>query len=479
MTSRRAIRTVGLAAAVVLVGGGVVALAQADEGDGGAPSRPAAQGSPAAPAPTTAPPPVPTGPVLSYVLNTARGEDGVAAGESAAVAAGGEVVATWPQVGVVVAHSGVVDFAARVRAAEGVESAGATRTAAVSRPVDSVPEATPTEPGLPAEGTAYDVAAIGAQATQGSPDVLVAVLDSGIEDTHPDLAAAVDAEASAGCTDGGRLVRERSAWLPTSSDHGTHVAGTIAAARDGAGVVGVAPGVRVSSVKVVDEDGLIYPEYAVCGYLWAAETGADVSNASLYVDPWQYWCPDDPDQAAAIESVRRAVAFATDAGVLNVAAAGNDSTDLAAKASDATSPNDTVPVTRPITNACVDMPAELDGVVTVAAVGPGGGKARFSNFGAGVIDVAAPGVDVWSTTLGGSWGTKSGTSMAAPHVAGVAALLAGRLPDADPAELARLLEEQAVDTPCAPLAGQPCAGDAADNGYVGEGVVSAARAAGG
>ena len=470
------------AAAAVLLAGALTAVAR-DDGD-----RPADRvAAPAAPPPasTTAPPAPPppppaSGPLLSYVVNTAPGAEGVRLGAQAVEAQGGEVVVSWPQVGVVVAHSAVVGFAARVRGEEGVQSAGATRTAAVVPKADSAPEATPTEPGLPAEGTAPDLVAIGADRLPpgaGSRDVLVAVLDSGVEDTHPDLAPAFDAEASAGCTDAGRLDRDRAAWLPTSSDHGTHVAGTIAAADDGQGVVGVAPGVRLSSVKVVDEAGLIYPEYAVCGYLWAAESGADVSNASLYVDPWQYWCPGDPDQAAAVEAVQRAVRFATAAGVLSVAAAGNDSTDLAAKTSDSTSPNDTVPVTRPITSACVDLPAELDGVVTVAATQDDGTKARFSNWGLGVVDVAAPGVDVWSTTLGGSWGTKSGTSMAAPHVAGVAALLASRLPDAPPAELARLLEQQATDTPCRPLAGQPCAGTDADNAYAGEGVVDALAAA--
>lgn len=60
-------------------------------------------------------------------------------------------------------------------------------------------------------------------------------------------------------------------WGPTTSAHGTHVAGTIAAADDGQGVTGVAPGVRVASVKVVDDEGFIYPEYAACGFMWAAQ----------------------------------------------------------------------------------------------------------------------------------------------------------------------------------------------------------------
>ena len=105
----------------------------------------------------------------------------------------------------------------------------------------------------------------------------------------------------------------------------------------------MAPDTRISSVKVVDQDGFIYPEYAICGFVWAARSGADITNNSYYIDPWQYWCPADPDQAAAIESVRRAVTYAEGQGVLSVAAAGNDYRDLAAKGTDTSSPNDTTP----------------------------------------------------------------------------------------------------------------------------------------
>ena len=132
--------------------------------------------------------------------------------------------------------------------------------------------------------------------TDGSRSVVVGVLDSGIDASHPDLAANIDARL-------GQLRRRRppghlaDAWLPTTSDHGTHVAGTIAAARNGVGIVGVAPNVRLASVKVVNDDGFIYPEYAVCGFVWAAEHHMDVTNNSYYVDPFEFWCDDQPDQA--------------------------------------------------------------------------------------------------------------------------------------------------------------------------------------
>ncbi len=434
--------------------------------------------------------PVANGPLLSYVVNT-RANPGQSAKAARAVeAAGGTVVQTWAQIGVVVAQSAVPDFRSRVLATKGggIDSVGATRTAAVITPPDSVPVPGRTPATLPAEGTAFDVAQLRADRAhalpggKGSRDVLVAVLDSGVEDTHEDLAANFDAAGSASCIRGGRPTTTRAEWLPTSSDHGTHVAGTIAADDNGKGVVGVAPDVRISSVKVVDENGFIYPEYAICGFVWAAEHGADVTNSSYYIDPWMYWCDTDPDQAAAKEAVTRAVDYAAGRGVVNVAAAGNDYTDLANNTVDTTSPDDTTPVSRPLDASCVDMPAELPGVVTVSATTATRVKSSFSNYGLGVIDVAAPGSSIWSTTLGSTYGTKSGTSMASPHVAGVAALLKSTHPDATSAQVLALLRGQAQDQACgAPIvltgrATQTCTGTTAYNSFFGDGIVDALAA---
>ena len=150
--------------------------------------------------------------------------------------------------------------------------------------------------------------------TDGSRDVLVGVLDSGIDPDHPDLAPNIDTDESVNCTDAGRLDRSATGWYPTTSDHGTHVAGTIAAARNGVGIVGVAPNVRMAAVKVVNDAGFIYPEYAVCGFVWAGMRGMDVTNNSYYVDPFMYYCEDQPDQYAAKEAVRRAVEWSTAPG---------------------------------------------------------------------------------------------------------------------------------------------------------------------
>jgi subtilisin family serine protease len=330
----------------------------------------------------------------------------------------------------------------------------------------------------PGEATQWDMAMIKAdqaiEINPGSPDVLVGVLDSGIDVTHPDLAGQVDADASVNCTAAGRPDTSATGWLPTTSDHGTHVAGTIAAADNGLGIVGVAPGVQMASVKVVNDDGFIYPEYAVCGFVWAGLHGVDVTNNSYYIDPFMYWCADQPDQAAVKEAVRRAIDFSTDRGAVHAAAAGNASTDLANNTRDTSSPNDSTAVDRTINSGCEDLPTEADGVVTVSSVTSTGALSSFSNRGLGKIDVAAPGSAIVSTELNGTWDTKSGTSMASPHVAGVLALMKSAHPDWTPAQLEQAVRDQADDRPCGTTAvGPACVGTPQENSFFGDGMVDA------
>ncbi|GAB7193711.1 S8 family serine peptidase [Kineococcus sp. NUM-3379] len=441
----------------------------------------------AAPAPVPAPAapasaPAAAGPLLSYVVNTRATGGHVKAAEQAVTAAGGTVVQTWREIGVVVARSTAPDFAQRVRelaaaARKPVDSAGPTRTAAIVEEPGGTGTFRPTAPTGPEYQ--WDMTQIGVDeahlTSTGSPRVLVGVLDSGVDETHPELDSSFDAASSVSCVRGGVPDTTPGAWRPTTSDHGMHVAGTIAADRDGAGMVGVAPDTRIASVKVVDDDGYIYPEYAVCGFMWAAQQRMDVTNNSYFVDPWMFWCPDAPEQAPALEAVRRAVAHATDRGVLSVAAAGNSNYDLANKTTDASSPNDTTPVPRPVTNACLDIPTELPGVVTVSSVDASGAKSSFSNFGLDVIDVAAPGRGILSTLPGGLYGVKNGTSMASPHVAGVAALLVAARPGAKPAELLRLLQQQADLQPC-PAGDARCTADEDETAFHGHGLVDAAEA---
>src|SRR6266545_1364675 len=358
-----------------------------------------------------------TGELMNYVVNaTATGT--TAKAEAAIKAAGGTVVQSWQQIGVVVAQSTDTGFQARVKKAaepNTVQSVGATRTAATTegpaQGAQSIESETAVVPD-PRESEQWDLREIKADqahdVTDGSRSVLVGVNDSGIDESHPDLAPNFDAADSVNCINNGRPDTTYGAWRPTTSDHGQHVAGTVAAARNGVGIVGVAPGVRIASVKVVNDDGFIYPEYSICGFVWAAEHHMDVTNHSYYIDPFEFWCKDNGDQGAVQEAVRRAVAYATGKGSLAVAAAGNSNYDLANKTTDSSSPNDTTPAPRTIDNGCLDMPTELPGVITVASLDQGGAKSSFSNYGLGTIDIAAPGRRILSTVLHGGYGLKSG-----------------------------------------------------------------------
>jgi subtilisin family serine protease len=455
----------------------------------------------------------PEGQISSYVVNVGGGRTAWGQAHRAVDAAEGDVVQDWPQIRVIVVHSTNDTFRSDVvsgPAGGAIPSVGATRTVGVK-------EGTPgTATGLseaqlarggaqgefantvtedvaadPREGEQWDMQVIKAdqahQVSDGSRDVLVGVLDSGIDPDHPDLEANIDTADSVNCTDAGRVDQSTTGWHPTTSDHGTHVAGTIAAARNGLGIVGVAPNARMASVKVVNDDGFIYPEYAICGFMWAGLKGMDVTNNSYYVDPFMYYCSDQADQAAAMEAVNRAVQWSTGQGVVHAAAAGNARTDLTNNTFDNTSPDDSKPVDRTINDGCFDIPTELPGVVTVSSFARKPGTldtylSSFSNRGLGIIDVGAPGSSILSTIVkDNGYGLKSGTSMATPHTVGVLALLAGQHPGWSPQQLKSALETQADDKACeAPqpstAANPACVGPAEDNSYAGEGMIDALEA---
>ncbi|WP_354643598.1 S8 family peptidase [Kitasatospora camelliae] len=437
----------------------------------------AAPSSPAAPAAVWA------AGTRAYLVITAPGD--TTAARTAVTANGGSVFASYDAIGVVVAHSASAGFATALRAVAGVQQVGATRTSDV--PADAYDPALPANPAQSAttltESTRWDMSQIKADqawaVTTGSASVKVGVLDTGVDDQHQDLAPNFDAADSVSCAYGKPDTRT-GAWRDVDT-HGTHVAGTIAAAKNGKGVVGVAPGVRIASVRVAEPgNSFFYAENTICGFVWAGDHGFKVTNNSYYTDPWQFNCPNDLDQAAIIEGVKRAQAYAEGKGSLQVAAAGNANYDLANKTTDTSSPNDSTPVTRTITNACIDIPTELPGVVTVSAMGRGNVKASYSNYGTGVIDVAAPGGDgadgVYSTLPGGKYGNKNGTSMASPHVTGVAALMVSADPTLTPADLRARLASQATDTACP--ADSRCTGTTGNNGFFGEGQVDALKAVG-
>jgi thermitase len=214
------------------------------------------------------------------------------------------------------------------------------------------------------------------EVTSGKSSVVIAVLDTGIDKGHEDLAGKVIAEAN--FTDS-----------PTANDiygHGTHVAGIIAAeANNVAGIAGVAYDCRLMNVKVADDSGMFYGYVAANGIRWAVEHGADVINLSLFaVQP-------SPDMEEAIN-------YAWNRGVVVVAAAGNGIG------------------TKPA------YPAYYSNCLAVVATDENDCVASWSSHG-DWVDVAAPGVDIYSTLPGNQYDNKSGTSMAAAHVSGLAGLL--------------------------------------------------------
>jgi subtilisin family serine protease len=442
--------------------------------------------------------------------------------EASVRSSGGHVLKSWPQIGVVIATSTSADFAATVRRKPGVSGAGATRdlaelsqgTAARRAPaqremladiapVAEIAGATAKTAGAvapePLEADQWGLRQIRSEQANaisgGSRNILVGVLDSGIEASHPDLAPNLDVSKSVGCANDGVPDTSPAAWAPTTSTHGTHVAGTIAAARNGIGVAGVAPNVRIAAVKVVNDDGYIYPEYAICGFLWAADHGMDVTNNSYFIDPWNLWCKTDVDQAAVIEAVKRAVDYSARKDVVNLAALGNNNWDLSHPITDTGSPNNGTPVERTVGNECFDMPAELPGVIGVSSVGPEKRKAYYSSYGIIEADVTAPGGDakvvastpsgngrILSTVVGGNYGYSQGTSMATPHAVGVVALIRSKHQNWPGLLVAASLGLRADRIACPPGVYDPdgtgawlatCQGGASGKGFYGFGEVDA------
>ncbi|MFC4858288.1 S8 family peptidase [Actinophytocola glycyrrhizae] len=450
---------------------------------------------------------------LRYLILLAPGTTQPDAADEIAASCGA-LTAYYPQIAVAVASSADSGFAERIGTDRAFSAEGALAAQQGPRKDETSAEATAaTDPvevdGTDRTGEQWDMAMIGADRARrinpGSKDVVVGVLDSGVDPNHPDLTAALDRTTSAGCLSG-KPDPAPAAWEPTASPHGTHVAGTIAAADDGHGTAGVAPGVRIASVKVVDDQGYILPEYAVCGLMWATANKMKVTNNSYFVDPWLMTCDRDSEHVV-YESVRRAVDYATQQGVLTVAAATNEGADLA-DPSGRTAEN---PVAsgmakgqakrRTLDGSCKVLPAGLRGVVAVSAVGHNELKASYSSYGLGVVDVTAPGGEtkpkayepsgakqddngcVLSTVPGG-YDRFCGTSMATPHVAGVAALIASEHPDATPQAITKMLTEDAESLPCPAdydlddtgAQDAYCTGYKPYNGFYGHGLVDATAA---
>ncbi|WP_052434660.1 S8 family peptidase [Streptacidiphilus melanogenes] len=449
---------------------------------------------------------------LAYLVVADRADAaGIAAADLAVRDEQGLVGQEYPQIGVVLAYASVADFGARVRMHPGIAAAGASRTAPVPDPRVGTPysgaqgesavvsskragDAVPSDDvplvadphGRPqwSQQMVGESSPLPAKDRAALKNVVVAVLDSGVDDTHPDLRSAVDPSRSVSCATGTPDSRP-GAWRPDpnlgESGHGTHVSGIIAGDRPGDGVVGVAPGARIAAVRLLGGPGQYYGENIVCGFLWAADHGASVINDSYFADPWKYNCPENPDQAAIAAAVGRAVKYAQDKGAVVVASAGNDGQDLAGPRIDDRSPNDrpdgvNAPV-RHLGTECIRLPGGLPGVVNVSALVADGSLAAYSNWGSQEIALAAPGGDpdggvgaaVVSDWPGGRYAALAGTSMAAATVSGVAAVEAARHPDVRGAALVRLMEQQAMPLGCPSR--DPGAKDCPGGPYYGYGLV--------
>jgi subtilisin family serine protease len=317
--------------------------------------------------------------------------------------------------------SAIDGFAARLtdRQVEELRADPAVAFVSPDRPVEAT-AAAPLASGETVPAGVRRVEAATATTVRGPSSVNVAVIDTGIDLAHPQLNAA----------DGKNCVGTG----PAQDDegHGTHVAGTIGARNDGAGVVGVAPGTKLYAVKVLDSEGSGTWSQIICGIDWVTSTRTDADPANdVAVANMSLGGPGTPVGACAttVDALHRAICASTAAGVTYVVAAGNDGWDF-----------DYAPAP--------DVPAAYPEVLTVTAMGDSDGRggalgpapscrtgeaddryASFSNFpatSAGLAHtVAGPGVCVLSTAPGGGYATMSGTSMATPHLAALTALCLG------------------------------------------------------
>ncbi len=268
-------------------------------------------------------------------------------------------------------------------------------------------------------------------ASQGQ-NVVVAVVDSGVDFAHPEISqnlwfhTAEQLGIPGKDDDKNGFVDDVNGYDFANIDkdptddhyHGTHVAGIVAAAaNNAAGIAGVAPAAKIMAVKVLKSDGLGDTESIAKGILYAANNGADVINMSL--------------GGPGSKAVENALGYAEAMGVVLVAAAGNESTDLAHT-----------------------YPAAYRETIAVAASTPDDALADFSNWGSGV-DLAAPGTSILSLKASQSQGGfpspdgpllwLQGTSMAAPHVSGAAALLLGKYPQATVDQIRTALRRSTID----------------------------------
>ena len=310
------------------------------------------------------------------------------------------------------------------------------------------------------------------------------------------------------------------AALQDLAGHGTHTAGIIAAPIDGLGTSGVAPKATIVVLKAGTAEGYFFTQSVVDALMYAGDQHLDAVNMSFFADPWLFNCRNDKEQKAIVQAISKAARYAEQRGVVLVAAAGNDGINLNHPTVDEISPDypPGAAVTRPVNNSCVVLPTELPGVIVVTATGAQNLLSWYSTYG-NLTDVTAPGGSRFQTPTfdsargrvlapysstasdladeaslgrlvvdqnGNFYAWLNGTSMAAPHVAGVVALIRARYPSMPQDAVVAMVRNTATGMGCPPALdpgvdffGAPvqiCNGGVGSNNFYGKGLVNALAA---
>lgn len=404
--------------------------------------------------------------------------------EAMVTAAGGTLLQVMPEIGLAVVQANTGDFAAKASAISGI------RSVIPDLNLQWIPEenelftdySVSNPPNSSNDDDRFDLQwghdAIDAPeawaAGYSGEGAVVAVLDTGFDTDHPDLDENVLHGLSKSFVPGESVVFDRN-LRGNDSSHGSHVAGTIAAADNGVGIIGVAPKAKLMLVKVLSDKGRGAFSWIINGILYAADNGADVINMSLgaslpkdgrFVNADGSITKISSNQITEITgALLRAVNYANQQGTLVIAAAGNNANNGMRDGSQLYVPSDmpnvlSISATGPI-GWIMNPTTDLDVLASYSNYGnkvdfaaPGGNFDLYYRDGLTVCDNPVAGMSqnycfrfdmVYSLTNGG-WGWSAGTSMAAPHASGVAALVYGKMgANATPAQVTAALKQSADD----------------------------------